>query len=82
MNILALDYGSKRIGLAWVETTLGVVLPYGIAQQDGNDIPKDLLDIISEDKPERIVLGLPLSAKNVHEVTKNEERVRAVGTLL
>lgn len=82
MNILALDYGTKRIGLAWVETSLGVVLPYGIVEQDGGGIPTKLLSIIAEDSPERIVLGLPLSTKDVREVTTNEERVRTFGNML
>ena len=30
MNVLAIDYGDKRIGLAWVQTGLDVVLPYGL----------------------------------------------------
>jgi len=83
MNILAIDYGTKRIGLAWVETTLGVVLPYGvILNTSSNNIPQKLLDIIASDAPERIVLGLPLSAQDVRTTTPNESRVRVFGALL
>ena len=32
MNLLAIDYGTKRIGLAWCDTAVGVVLPYGVIQ--------------------------------------------------
>lgn len=83
MNILAIDYGIKRIGLAWVETTLGVVLPYGVVQNTNtHDIPQKLLEIIASDAPERIVLGLPLSTHDVRAKTPNEVRVRAFGALL
>jgi len=84
MNILAIDYGTKRIGLAWVETTLGVVLPYGVIQNTNNnhDIPVKLLDMIASDAPQRIVLGLPLSVDDVRSTTPNESRVRAFGALL
>ena len=41
MNILAIDYGAKRIGLAWVDTALGVVLPFGmIRQSDFTRLPR------------------------------------------
>ena len=41
MNILAIDYGAKRIGLAWADTALGVVLPFGmIRQSDFTRLPR------------------------------------------
>jgi putative Holliday junction resolvase len=83
MNILAIDYGTRRIGLAWVETGLGVVLPYGIVQNEkGTKLPKELLDIIKTDQPEQIVLGLPMSTKDISVQTANETRVREFGTAL
>lgn len=81
MNILAIDYGSKRIGLAWVETGLGVVLPYGIIENT-DLVPAKLLEIITADRPERIVIGLPKSAEDVSEMTRNEQKVRAFGDAL
>ena len=30
MNILGIDFGTKRIGLAWVQIGLDVILPFGV----------------------------------------------------
>lgn len=83
MNILAIDYGTRRMGLAWVETTLGVVLPYGIVQSSSNKtLPDSLINLIASDAPERVVIGLPLSVEDVRTLTPNEARVRAFGEML
>jgi putative Holliday junction resolvase len=79
MNILAIDYGTRRIGLAWVETGLGVVLPYGIVTHDAKRFPESLLEIITTDNPEKIVIGLPRSTTDARKETPNEVRVRAFG---
>lgn len=38
MNILAIDYGAKRMGLAWTDTAMGVVLPYGVIENSKSEI--------------------------------------------
>jgi putative holliday junction resolvase len=55
MNILGIDYGQKRIGLAWVDTALGVILPYGILNNT-----KEVIDVIEVEKIDKVVIGLPL----------------------
>lgn len=71
MNILAIDFGTKNIGLAWCETSIGAVLPYGIIKdQDLTSLAK----LISEERIEQVVVGLPVSLDNKENT--NTERVR------
>jgi putative Holliday junction resolvase len=69
MNILSIDYGEKRIGLAWVDTGIGVVLPFGLALNEA-----ELIKIIQEEKPDKLIIGLPLSLQN--QETKHTEEIR------
>ncbi len=61
-NILAIDHGTKRIGLAWVQDGLDVVLPFGVVENTGTyTVPKVLLKIIKEEHIDKLVIGLPIS---------------------
>lgn len=73
MNILALDYGKKRIGLAWVQSGLDVVLPFGLIEKQDNVGKKNLLvSLVESEKIDKIIIGLPtgLDGKE-NENTKN-----------
>jgi putative holliday junction resolvase len=61
MNILGVDFGTKNIGLAWVETGLGVVLPFGVIKNEKNKALAELAGLIKKEKIEKIVFGLPLN---------------------
>ena len=69
MNILAIDYGTKNIGLAWTDTLIGVVLPFGIVHS-----LKELVKLINEEKLDKIVVGLPIGVGGSDE--KNITRVK------
>lgn len=75
MNILAIDYGTKRFGLAWSDTTLGVVLPYGLIE--GNTVPNRitaLINLLKKERIDKIVVGYPLGTDS--KENKNTERVQ------
>ena len=75
MNILAVDHGSKRIGLAWVDTKLGVVLPFGLIEK--NTLPqkiKELSEIIAKERLNKIVVGFPVDRNGKENA--NTERVK------
>lgn len=75
MNILGIDYGKKRIGLAWVQSGLDVVLPFGqITMQDTHSTIRELADLISKENIDKVVVGLPLGMEG--EENENTERVR------
>ena len=71
MKILGVDFGSKRIGLAWSDTTLGVVLPFGVAKT----IP-ELIQLAEEEKVDKIAIGFPVGLNGTEN--KNTERVKKV----
>jgi len=75
MNLLGIDYGKKRIGLAWVQTGLDVVLPYGLVEG-----LEELVKLIKKEKIDKVVLGLPLGLSG--EENDNTRRVRAVAEKL
>jgi putative Holliday junction resolvase len=61
MNLLAIDFGKKRIGLAWTDTAVGVVLPYGIIENSKFEILNSkLAELISSERIQKIIIGLPL----------------------
>jgi len=76
MNILALDYGTKRIGLAWTDTALGVVLPYGVIEQSDFGLQTSAVaDLVKREKIGQIVVGWPLGLDG--KENENTKRVRS-----
>ena len=55
MNPLALDYGTKKIGLA--HCIAGIALPFGIIST--NTAVSDLMRIVSERQIDSFVIGIP-----------------------
>lgn len=75
MNILAIDFGTKRLGLAWSDTTLGVVLPYGLIEKDTlSQKVQAVATLLKEEKIDLVVVGFPISLK--FQENKNTERVQ------
>ncbi len=76
MNILGVDFGTKRIGLAWVHKELGVVLPFGqVRGKDKEEMVLNLAKLIKEERAEKVVFGLPLTLEG--QESPNSRRVRA-----
>ena len=67
MKVLALDYGSARTGVAVSDPTGMIARPIGVVkavtEKKGFD---DLLAVIREEHPDRVVVGLPLTLKGEH----------------
>jgi putative Holliday junction resolvase len=70
MNYLGIDYGKKRIGLAWVQSGLDVVLPYGIIK-GGID---ELAEFVKKEKIDKLVMGMPTGLDG--NENQNTKRVR------
>ncbi|HBU07148.1 MAG TPA: Holliday junction resolvase RuvX [Candidatus Magasanikbacteria bacterium] len=70
MNILGVDYGRKRIGLAWAQTGLDVVLPFGVV---GNK--DELIELIKKEKINKVIFGLPFGLEDSSE-NDNTRRIR------
>jgi putative Holliday junction resolvase len=61
--------------LAWCQTGLDVVLPYGkISEKNENDKLRKLAELITEEKIDKLVVGLPLGLKS--EENNNTKKIR------
>ena len=62
MNILAVDYGHKRVGLAYADSDLGVAVPIPAAvESSGEERLRHIASEIKNRKIEKIVVGYPLN---------------------
>lgn len=60
MNILAIDYGTKKIGLAIC--LLDIVMPYGkIINTNNSNVFDEIFKIVNEEKISKIIIGVPLN---------------------
>jgi putative Holliday junction resolvase len=67
VKVLALDFGSARTGVAVSDPTGTLARPVCIVEQAGTDAGLDeLLRVIRDEAPERIVVGLPLTLRGEH----------------
>jgi putative holliday junction resolvase len=74
-KILAIDYGQKKIGLAVTDIDRIMVFGRGIMENKNQDLVyKNLLQLIHEEKVEKIVVGLPLQADG--NETEQTKRIR------
>ena len=69
MRILAVDYGTKNIGLARASSGIDVILPFGKV----SNLP-ELTSIIIKEKIDKLIVGLPLGLDGSEN--KNTQRVR------
>lgn len=77
MNILGIDFGTKNIGLAWVDTGFGAVLPYGLIKDEkGKTKLAQLAELIKKERIEKVVIGLPMNLRGGDKENKNTERIR------
>jgi len=58
MNMLGIDVGTKRIGLARVQTGLDVVLPFGVVA--AADAFEKISALVGDEHIETIVVGFPV----------------------
>ena len=64
MKVLALDYGSARTGVAVSDPTGTIARPLGVVEAAATDVGlARLRDLIAEERPDRIVVGLPLTLR-------------------
>lgn len=60
--LLGFDFGGKRIGVAVVPRGTDMAFPLTVIQRKGRDqVLSEIRKLIAEHKPEKIVVGLPLT---------------------
>ena len=73
MKVLALDYGSARTGIAVSDPTGTLARPAGVVERAGTDAGlRRLVEIVREEEPELIVVGLPLTLRGEHGAQAQE----------
>ena len=79
MHCLAVDYGEKRWGLAWVDTELAIPLPLPALTHPRTSVRlKQLEEVVGRYNIELLVLGLPLDKAG--GTTFQSERFEGVAT--
>jgi len=76
VKVLALDYGSARTGVAVSDPTGTIARPLGVVERAATDAGlARLRELIAEEQPERVVVGLPLTLRGEHgEQAQETER--------
>lgn len=81
MNVLAIDHGTKRVGLAVGSTETGTAAPLKVVEHRGEaGLIEDLKAVIASEGIDQVVLGVPLSETGGH--TEQEAVVRAFAAKL
>jgi putative pre-16S rRNA nuclease len=76
VKVLALDYGSARTGVAVSDPSGTVARPAGVVERAATERGfARLLALIADERPERVVVGLPLTLRGDHgEQARETER--------
>lgn len=73
MRVLGIDYGDKKIGLAFGDTIIGVAVPLDVIANDGEALFIRLQKKIIADGIEGVVVGAPLSQGGHHSPAQLEK---------
>jgi putative transcription antitermination factor YqgF len=67
VKVLALDFGSARTGVAVSDPTGTLARPRSVIQKAGTESGLDsLIELIREEAPELIVVGMPITLRGEH----------------
>ncbi|MEW6407382.1 MAG: Holliday junction resolvase RuvX [Patescibacteria group bacterium] len=81
MKILAIDYGSKKIGLAISDETQSIALPFLFLENRGDkNLTEEIYRICQKNKVGEIVLGMPKTMAG--QEGKQAQRVKKFAKLL
>ncbi len=81
MRTLALDIGTRRTGIAFLDTTIGIPLPLDtVHHMSEEELVSAVMEIIRHRKVETVIVGLPRLPSG--EEGEQARESRKVGTLL
>ena len=64
MKVMALDFGAARTGVAVSDPTGIIARPLGVVERAGSEAGlAELARLVSEQAPERVIVGLPLTLR-------------------
>lgn len=76
MRLLGIDYGKKKIGLAFGDTETKIAVPLFVVRKQGDDAVREIVETIKKEEMEGMVIGIP-SAVGSHPNEKQIAIVRA-----
>lgn len=75
MRILGIDFGEKKIGIAFCDTKYDIILPCDyILNITNKEVLDALLKIVENKKINKVVLGIPKSQKYKSKIEKKTEQ--------
>jgi putative Holliday junction resolvase len=76
VKVLALDFGAARTGVAVSDPTGSLARPLGVVERAASERGlARLAAIVGEERPERVVVGMPLTMRGEHgEQARETER--------
>lgn len=81
MNVLGVDYGEARTGLAWASSEVRLALPLEVVpSQDMDVLLKRICEVVSEREIDLVLVGLPLNMAS--KDSQQTEKVRDFVSLL
>lgn len=80
MRILGIDYGDKKIGLAFGDTGARVAVPLEVIKNEGDATLQELSRRIQEEDIDRVVVGVPLP-QGSHSSIQLEKTRRFIAAL-
>lgn len=66
MKVVALDFGSARTGVAVSDPTGTLARPLGVVERAAGRGLDELVALIRDEEPERVVVGMPLTLRGEH----------------
>jgi putative Holliday junction resolvase len=66
VKVLALDFGAARTGVAVSDPTGTIARPLGVVERASERGLDDLIALVREHEPERVVVGMPLTLSGEH----------------
>ncbi|OGL64065.1 hypothetical protein A3C09_03325 [Candidatus Uhrbacteria bacterium RIFCSPHIGHO2_02_FULL_47_44] len=76
MRLLGIDYGKKKIGLAFGDTETKIAVPLFVVRAQGDNAIREIVETLRKEEMEGIVIGIP-SAVGSHPNEKQIAIVRA-----
>lgn len=81
MRILGIDFGKKKIGLAFGDSETQIAVPLEVIANQGAETIKLLKERVEREMIDRIVVGVPLATGGHHSSAQLEKTQAFIGDL-
>ena len=78
MKVLAIDYGTRRVGLAIGDTEVNLALPYGVIERTSDaELLTRLREIVAEEEIDLVIVGEPVTLSGTSSAQTKTSRAFA-----